>query len=292
MANSPKLRTSMYTCLILTKPVPHTDMYPGLGSFQEPSPSPEPAQWSSAIGHATTTGKSGRVIERLQGDIDRLNREKQLLKVQYEDSQSTVETISTRNEYLQTSNSNYEQSHEADVRQIARKDRQLDELREDLKRQRTRTAAAEESAAVANANEEEWREVASQAKSKALQKELEYDTLNTCRTLDNERNYTMLSKLRKNFEELIHDRNEEQDKLRKLEIIIEQQRETIRTLEGYNKRIHANSQTYQREVDNAIRDVREHVIIQDEVVVAKLAEMQDTIDKMKWVMNVDGELNN
>lgn len=31
-------------------------------------------QWSSAVGHATTNGKSGRVIERLMAENDRLKR--------------------------------------------------------------------------------------------------------------------------------------------------------------------------------------------------------------------------
>jgi hypothetical protein len=39
---------------------------------------PNENQWSSAVGHATTNGKSGRVIERLMAENDRLKRELEL----------------------------------------------------------------------------------------------------------------------------------------------------------------------------------------------------------------------
>ena len=260
----------------------------GLLSRSEPSPSPEPQTWSSAVGHAST-GKSGRVIERLQGDIDRLHREKQLLKVRFEESEKTNETLQSRNQYLQDRNSNYEQSHEANLRQLARKERQVEESREEVKREKEKTVTAQQSALAATQSEEEWRMQASQAKSVAAQKESEYEAMASCRKLDQDRHQGGLDRLKENFKNLLRDRQEDFDRCRKLEIIAEQQKQTIGQLEELTKRLNANFKAYRTEIDRAIADVREHTSSNDLAIAAKVDEMTKVTGQMRWVMNIDKE---
>lgn len=261
----------------------------GLLSRSEPSPSPEPQIWSSAIGHAST-GKSGRVIERLQGDIDRLHREKQLLKVRFEESEKTSETLQTRNQYLQDRNSNYEQSHEANLRQLTRKERQVEELRAELKREKEKTAFAQHAALAATQSEEEWRDQASQARSIAAQKESEYEAMVSCRKLDHDRHQGGVDRLKENFEALLRDRQEDFDRCRKLEIIAEQQKQTIGQLEELTRRLNSNFKAYRTEIDKAVADVREHASSNDSAIATKLEEMNEVTGQMRWVVNVDKEM--
>jgi hypothetical protein len=256
------------------------------------SPAPEAAAspWSSAVGHAST-GKSGRVIERLQGDIDRLHRDKQLLKVRYEESEKANETLTTRNQYLQDRNSNYEQSHEANSRQLARKERQVDDLRNELQKEKAKTARAEETARVASASEEVWKDEASQSKSIAVQKEAEYDTVIACRALENDRYQGGLDKLKAKFEALLLQRGEDLENHKKLEIVAEQQRQTIGQLEELNKKLNTNFKAYRTEIDKAISGMRENASGYDAAITTKLEEMNNTTNKMKWVMNMDREVN-
>lgn len=254
-------------------------------------PTPELLQspWSSAVGHAST-GKSGRVIERLQGDIDRLQRDKKLLKLQFEESEKANETLTTRNQYLQDRNSNYEQSHEANLRQLVRKERQVEDLRAELQKEKAKTARAEETARAASASEETWRDEASQSKSMATQKEAEYDTIVACRTLENDRYQGGLDKLRTRFEALLQQREEDIENHKKLEILAEQQRQTIGQLEELNRKLNTNFKAYRSEIDHAISGMRETASEHDSAITTKLEEMVATTNKMRWVMSVDKEV--
>lgn len=252
--------------------------------------SPDLGTWSSAIGHAST-GKSGRVIERLQGDIDRLRREKQLLKVRHEEVEKANETLTTTNQYLQDRASNYEQSHEASLRQIARKERQVEDLREELRREKVKSALAEERAQAASMNEKDWRDQASQAKAIASHKESEYETIVSCRNLDNERHQNGLANIRSSFETLLRHRQEDLEKQKKLEIVAEQQRETISQLEELTKKLNANFKAYRTEIDRAIGDLKGNASLNDEAVGFKLKEMDEVTGLMRWVMNVDEIVN-
>lgn len=231
------------------------------------------------------------MIERLQGDIDRLHRDKQLLKVRFEESEKANETLTTRNQCLQDRNNNYEQSHEANLRQLARKERQVEDLRSELQREKAKTARAEEMARAASASEETWKDEASQSKSIAVQKEAEYDTVIACRTLENDRYQGGLDRLKASFEALLRQRQEDLENHKKLEIVAEQQRQTIGQLEELNKKLNTNFKAYRTEIDKAISGMRENASGYDSAITTKLEEMNNTTNKMKWVMNMNREVN-
>lgn len=250
------------------------------------SPSPEPTSWSSAVGHAST-GKSGRVIERLQGDIDRLNRDLHLLKARLDDSEKARETLITHNSYLQDRNSNYEQSQEANSRQIQRKDRMIDELRENLLREKLRVVAAEDNAKDAATNEEGWRSEANRSRSLATQRETEYATIVTCRALEKARHQESLKKLHHSFKTLVEERVEDQATHDRLDLIAEQQSRTIAHLQELNNKTSANFEAYRCEVDATIGSLREYVSSTDTLSQAKLEEMTRVTDQMRWVIAVN-----
>ncbi|EXJ78293.1 hypothetical protein A1O3_09454 [Capronia epimyces CBS 606.96] len=259
-------------------------------SSSETSPSPEPTPWSSAIGHAGT-GKSGRVIERLQGDIDRMRRDKQLLQTRYEEAEKDNELLISRNQSLQDRNSNYEQSHEANLRQLARRERQVEELREELRKEKLKTAKAEAQAEAAASSEEIWRSQASQAKASAAQKEAEYETIVACRKMDYDRHQSGLDKIRSSFDTLLRRQEDDLEKQKKLEIIAEQQRQTIAQLEELTKKLTANFRAYRHEIDTAISQLREATHHNDQAIDHKLDEMSEVTNRMRWVMNIDHVVN-
>jgi chromosome segregation ATPase len=250
------------------------------------SASPEPAPWSSAVGHAST-GKSGRVIERLQGEIDRLNRDLQLLKARLDDSEKARETLTTHNSYLQDRNSNYEQSQEADLRQAQRKDRMIEDLRQNLLKEKLRVTVAEQTAGEAAANEEEWKTEANQSRSLANQRETEYAAIAACRRLENERHQGSLKQLQDSFQILLEERAEDQGSYERLQLIAEQQDQTIKQLQDLNRKMNVTFKAYRSEIDEAIASLREHVGSNEANVLAKLEEMTQIAGQMRWVMAVD-----
>jgi DNA repair exonuclease SbcCD ATPase subunit len=254
------------------------------------SPPSDNVPWSSAIGHAGT-GKSGRVIERLQGDIDRLRREKQLLTTRLDETEKEKETLKTRNQSLEDRTSNYEQSHEASLRQLTRRERQVEELREELRKEKLRTTAAEAQAVAATSNEEIWRDQASQAKALAAQKEAEYDTIVACRKVDYDRHQSGLDKIKSGLDSFLRRQQEDLEKQKKLEIIAEQQRQTISQLEDLTRRLTTNFKTYRNEIDNAISELRQTTSHNDDAVNRQLDEMAEVTGRMRWVMNVEQVFN-
>lgn len=230
------------------------------------------------------------MIERLQAEIDRLNRDKKLLNVQFEEAEKANETLASQNRYLTDRNNNYEQSHEANQRQLVRKDRQLEELREELKKEKLRTQRAQDTAQTAAANEEKWRIEANMAKSVASQKEAEYETIVVCRNRDKEWHQNSLDKIRRDFETLLGQRQEDLETQNKLEIVAEQQRQTIGQLEKLTKELRDNFMAYRMEIDTAIEGMRSHVTSNDSAVSKKLEEMQAVTGQMRWVVNVE-EIN-
>ncbi|KKY26478.1 hypothetical protein UCRPC4_g01497 [Phaeomoniella chlamydospora] len=252
------------------------------------SPIDEPPSgntWSSAVGHAST-GKSGRVIERLQGDIDRLTRDKLVWKARFEEAEKTNETLSTRNTFLMDRNSNLEQSHEANMRQLARKDRMIEESREDMRKERAKTVAAERAAQAAAQTEEEWREVAAKARALAQQKEHEYESIASCRHMDFDRQQNALNGLKNNLEGLIKDREVDKEAQRRLEIIAEQQSQTIKQLEELNRKLSATNQAYRAEIDNNLSGLLAHARQRSETIDNVVEDMHNARDKMRWVVNV------
>lgn len=258
-------------------------------SSSESSP-PESVPWSSAIGHAGT-GKSGRVIERLQGDIDRLRRERQLLTTRLEESEKQNETMKSRNQSLQDRTSNYEQSHDATIRQLSRRERQVEELREELRKEKLKTTQAEAQAAASTANEEVWRDQAHQAKAIAIQKEAEYDTIVDCRKVDYNRHQAGLDKLRSEVGTVLRQKNEDLERQKKLEIIAEQQQQTIAQLEDLNKKLKTNFKAYRYIVDTDIAEMRQNANDNEQAVAQKLEEMAEVTGQMRWLMNIETSVN-
>ncbi|KAK4936863.1 mother-specific HO expression [Elasticomyces elasticus] len=256
----------------------------------EQTPSPDSTQWSSAIGHAST-GKSGRVIERLQQEIDRHNRDKQLSKLRLEEAERAVENLNTRCQYLEDRNSNFESTHEANLRQLQRKERQVEDLREELRKEKQRTTKAEAAAQTAALNEDVWREQANEAKATAQQKETEYDTIVACRNMDNDRHQGGLNRIKNNIANMMKQREDDLQKQKRMEIIAEQQKQTIEQLEELTKRLSANFRAYRAEIDSAIDGLKNTASTNDILVHEKVEEMNKVTGDMRWVMNMETIVN-
>lgn len=167
----------------------------------------------------------------------------------------------------------------------------MEELKEDLQRERSKTSRAEEAARTAVANEDDWREQANQAKAIAQQKEAEYDAIVSCRNMDNDRHQGGLDRVRAHLEELQRRRSEDLEKQKRMEIIAEQQKQTIEQLDELTKKLTANFKTYRSEIDSAIDQLRNLASDNDQLVQDKVEEMRRVTGEMRWVMNVETVVN-
>lgn len=101
--------------------------------FRSPkTPASEASEGWSAVGKATISGRSGRVIERLQSDLDQAKRDNKALKLSYDELHTSHGLLSVEVESLRSSAETNESIVDSLQTQAARKDRKIKELREDL----------------------------------------------------------------------------------------------------------------------------------------------------------------
>ena len=110
--------------------------------------------WSSAVGGATL-GKSGQVIERLQGKNDSLRRELNLARVKLEEELRRGESASATLDSLRTTNQTLMAIHDADKAALARRDRKLEEAKAELAVEKSRREKAEAEAKATNHERDE-----------------------------------------------------------------------------------------------------------------------------------------
>lgn len=104
---------------------------------------PNENQWSSAVGHATTNGKSGRVIERLMAENDRLKRELELQLLRSQELERNLQAMRPQIEALRTENDNLNHANSMDGAILARRDRKIEQLKEEVATERSRREASD-----------------------------------------------------------------------------------------------------------------------------------------------------
>lgn len=120
----------------LTTSVSASDVYPTNGQGTE---------WSAAVGRATT-GKSGRVIERLMGDNDRLMREMKVQTSRCEEAVGRSKFLQEQVDALRAEKEQLGTMERANRATFNRRDRKIEQLTADLQAETARRKQAEREA--------------------------------------------------------------------------------------------------------------------------------------------------
>ena len=253
-----------------------------------PSGASEPG-WSSAVGRATT-GKSGRVIERLMAENDRLQREKNLATVQLEEEVKRSESARSALENFRVVNENLTSMHEMDKTVLARRERKLEELRLDLEAERSRREKAESQV-------KETRRERDQAVEKLMRELVEereqckraisqYEVLSkSWKGLDESYARQML-KLKADFRKLWDETVEDKSKLTQLEIIVEQLRQEGEKIKKAKEKMLYDFEVYKIEKEESIRELRQRAERNDIAHEQALQDVNNVLGEMKYVINV------
>ncbi|KAF2773255.1 hypothetical protein EJ03DRAFT_124689 [Teratosphaeria nubilosa] len=108
--------------------------------------SPPVSQWSAAVGHATTSGKSGRIIDKLMGESDKMKRELNETHLKIQQLQEELAVQKPRMEELERRNDHLTHASEVDKSLLDRKDRKIEELKADNATMKERMLKAEAAA--------------------------------------------------------------------------------------------------------------------------------------------------
>ena len=246
--------------------------------------------WSSAVGRATTGGKSGRVIERLMNDNDRLLREKKLAIVKLEEEVKRGESARSALESLQVSNENYVSMHEADTSLLAKRDRRIQQLRDDVDAERAKREKAERETRDTRRERDETierlRKEAAEEREQSIRATSQYETLSKS-WKDLESHYLKQTEhLQMDIASLKASIEGDRQKLARMEVIMEQMgKETERTGKAKEK-LSSDFEAYKAEREASIRDMREIAERNEGLSDEGRRQLEEVLGQMRYVVNV------
>ncbi|OKL58604.1 hypothetical protein UA08_06102 [Talaromyces atroroseus] len=250
-------------------------------------------EWTSAVGHAST-GKSGRVIHNLQEEIARLTRELSLYRSRAEEAQHINETLKEQIINIGERLRNSEQSNETNLASIARKDRKLEDLRTEVRNEKTRRLKAEAETAKINQlmseGQDEFHRKCAELQEVSNYNSSQYEALSKAslrEKSDMQRKFKAirdeLASLRGQAE--LKDREQE-----RLDALIDRQNQELETERRRIQEIFNAYDSYKTSRDREFEDLVTKGRQNQANVDSAVASLKETEDKMKWVMHVKKDI--
>ena len=260
-----------------------------------PSSEQESTPWSAAVGRAGT-GKSGRVIEKLMGDNDRLQREKKLATVKLEEEVKRSESARSALEGLQMSNANLISIHETDKSFLAKKDRRIEELRADLETERSRREKAEretrESRRERDDIVEQMRREVAEDREQAKRSNSQYEVLSNSWKSMQERYERQAQKLNADLRDLRAEIESDRRKMAQLEVIMEQLRQEGDKTRKAKEKLSSDFQAYKAEQELGVSGIRQRAEQNDSIHDQTLRQMEALLGQMRYVINLKKNIRN
>lgn len=244
------------------------------------------AQWSSAVGHATTAGKSGRVIERLMTENDKLKRDLELQSLRVQELEKNSQTYRPQIDALMEKVDSLSHASTMDSSLIARRDRRIDELKIDNTHmregrdslQRRLREAEKERDDVQDESKRELQSLAESTKHATNHAEI----LETShRQLKAE--YTARREAWEHDLHALHDeRDEQRTRIARYEVVSEQ----MRVESDRIRKIQAEMLGTWKEYEQVLRDAKDEATESTAQVRKKSVEMEQVVNQMRWVIGV------
>lgn len=254
-----------------------------------PTPAPDSRNWSAAIGRAAT-GKSGRVIEKLMGENDRLQREKKLAIVKLEEELKRGESARSALEGLQVSNETLSSIHESDKTQMTKKDRKIELLRTDLQSEKLRREKAEqetrESRREREETVEELRRGAAEDREEAKRSTAQYEILASSWKALEDRYERQTQKLKTDLNDVRAEIAGDKRKMTELEIVIEQLTHELAKVAQLKDKLLTGFQAYKEEQESGLQEIQEKAERNNSANEELHEQMNGVLGQMKHVVNV------
>ena len=254
-----------------------------------PTPGPDPHNWSAAIGRAAT-GKSGRVIEKLMGENDRLQREKKLATVKLEEEVKRGESARLALEGLQASNETLSSIHESDKTQMTKKDRKIEILKVDLQSEKVRREKAEmetrESRREREKVVEELRRGAAEDREEARRSTAQYEILASSWKNLEDRYERQTQKLKADLNDLRIEVDGDKLKMTELEIVVEQLTHELAKVAQVKDKLLVGFQAYKKEQESGLQEIQEKAERNNSANEELHEQMSGVLGQMKHVVNV------
>lgn len=272
--------------LLSTSPGTNGDLFDG------------PTQSSSGIGSNSlsriTTGKSGRVIEKLMAENDRLKRDLKTQTTAREEERKEKEAIRSSRDSLQSTNENLIHQTNVDKASLARKDRKIEELKAEKDRETARRQEADSSlnelVRQSDVKVQELKTTLSQETAERKKAVNQYEVLQQSWKHLDEGYRTRVDRLRAELETLQAERERDHQLLKRLEVTIEQQRQEVEKLRVAKNRITDKYEKTMTEAEREIADIRVKAEATAKDTDETLDDAKETLGRLRHVMAVQRDL--
>ncbi|KAG9762486.1 hypothetical protein KCU75_g10155, partial [Aureobasidium melanogenum] len=250
----------------------------------------------TGLGNANL-GKSGRVIEKLMAENDRLKREIKAEAAKREELQRTANAQKPRLEALQAENARLSHCKAVDESVIKRRDRKIEDLKAELDIERQKRESLEHRVEEAERKMGEYQEHSNKEVQQAVEEAKHATThasiLETSHRQLSSEYRQRIAAANKQLRELSDDREEDRKRLIKLDVVNHQMRqESEKARKLYNELVVASDKyktEKDSEVDLVFGDVKalKGSISRRELELERtLEEMHEVMNRMKWLMNM------
>lgn len=259
-------------------------------SHQDASPSDgNTSPWSAAVGRATN-GKSGRVIERLMGENDRLQREMALVCAKFDEESKRSESARSALESLRESNENLLAMHETDKTLLARKDRKIEELKEELESERLKREHAEletkETRIERDTIVQKLTKESLDDKELAKRSTAQYEVLSRSWKGLEDKYDRQAQTLRHSVQTLQDELTENKQKLARIDLIMEQLKQEGDKIRRSRDNMARDFEVYKRQQEVGLAGMKETAQRNNEVNQRLFSDVTTVLGEMKYVMNL------
>lgn len=245
-------------------------------------------------GNRIQTGKSGRVIERLMAENDRLKRDLKTQTTAREEERKEKEAIRSSRDSLQSTNENLIHQTNVDKTSLARKDRKIEELKAEKEREMARRQEADSSlhelVRQSDVKVQELMTTLSNETSERKKAVNQYEVLQQSWKHLDEGYRTRVDRLRAELEALQSERERDHQLLKRLEVTIEQQRQEVEKLRVAKNRISDKYTKTMNDTEREIGDIRIRAEATGREADEVLADAKETLGKLRHVMAVQRDL--
>jgi chromosome segregation ATPase len=208
-----------------------------------------------------------------------------------EETQRSNETLKIQVQNMNERVRNLEQVHETNLNSIARKDKKVEELRNELHNERTKRQDAEVNASTVNQAMQDERENHNreQAKTQEIAKfhETQYEVLSSTTKRDkadlNKRFKTLFAEL----QTLAQAQKTQHVSFDRLDVIAEQKNREIDTLKETNEKLLACHADYKKYKDNELRGEIERSHANNDSIEATLEAIKEVQSQMRWAIQIN-----
>ncbi|KAK4560690.1 mother-specific HO expression [Recurvomyces mirabilis] len=260
---------------------PHTN-----GTVTSPSSDQGESPWSSAIGPAASGGKSGRVIERLMAENDKLKRELEIANMKAQDLERSLSMVRPQMEALRQENENLSHAKSVDHSLLGRRDRKIEELKVENVAGGERVQKAE---GLVRQLQREGEEIKGEFERRegGLLEQTKHATVHAEILETSHKQLAAEYRARReawerDMAELQERREQDRHRLARLDVVYEQMRqENERT-----RKVQNELQSRWDELEDVMRDTAEQSTQVSGQVRKKSVEMDEVVNQMRWVMGL------